>query len=306
MKLQANKINTLAGHKDCIYTLESGLENQLFFSSGGDGLVAVWNLENPEIGKLVAQVPQSVYALKLIKERNQLLVGQNTEGLHLIDLEKIKELRTLKTTHTSIFDIQIVNNLILIVYADGSIQQIDLDKWSIRNTVKTTDKSARSIALHPSVEFFAVGFSDNYIRIFDTKTLKILQSFEAHQNSVFTLIYSPNGKHLISGGRDAHLKVWDVENHYKNIHHIPAHLFAINHLVFNPKSDLLASCSMDKSIKIWDTQTFKLLKVIDKARYAGHGTSINKLLWTSYQDFLISGSDDRMISIWDIQKQETI
>lgn len=306
MKLQTHKVNTLAGHKDCIYTLESGLENQYFFSSGGDGLVAVWNLENPEIGKLVAQVPQSVYALKLIKERNQLLVGQNTEGLHLIDLEQTKELRSLKTTHTSIFDIQIVSDLILVAYADGSIQQINIDKWSIQNVIKPTDKSARSIALHPSGDFLAVGFSDNYIRIFDTKTLQILQNFEAHQNSVFTLIYSHDGKYLISGGRDAHLKVWDVEQNYQTIHNIPAHLFAINHIVFSPKGDLLASCSMDKSIKIWDAQTFKLLKVIDKARYAGHGTSINKLLWTSHQDLLISGSDDRMIAVWDIQKQSII
>jgi WD40 repeat protein len=306
MKLQTHKVNTLAGHKDCIYTLESGLENQYFFSSGGDGLVAVWNLENPEIGKLVAQVPQSVYALKLIKERNQLLVGQNTEGLHLIDLEQTKELRSLKTTHTSIFDIQIVSDLILVAYADGSIQQINIDKWSIQNVIKPTDKSARSIALHPSGDFFAVGFSDNYIRIFDTKTLQILQNFEAHQNSVFTLIYSHDGKYLISGGRDAHLKVWDVEQNYQTIHNIPAHLFAINHMVFSPKGDFLASCSMDKSIKIWDAQTFKLLKVIDKARYAGHGTSINKLLWTSHQDLLISGSDDRMIAVWDIQKQSII
>jgi len=306
MKLQTHKVNTLAGHKDCIYTLESGLENQYFFSSGGDGLVAVWNLENPEIGKLVAQVPQSVYALKLIKEHNQLLVGQNTEGLHLIDLEQTKELRSLKTTHTSIFDIQIVSDLILVAYADGSIQQINIDKWSIQNVIKPTDKSARSIALHPSGDFFAVGFSDNYIRIFDTKTIQILQNFEAHQNSVFTLIYSPDGKYLISGGRDAHLKVWDVEQNYQPIHNIPAHLFAINHMVFSPKGDFLASCSMDKSIKIWDAQTFKLLKVIDKARYAGHGTSINKLLWTSHQDLLISGSDDRMIAVWDIQKQSII
>ena len=32
--------------------------------------------------------------------------------------------------------------------------------------------------------------------------------------------------------------------------------------------------------------TFKLLKVIDKSRHAGHGTSVNKLLWTDYQDQL--------------------
>jgi WD40 repeat protein len=44
----------------------------------------------------------------------------------------------------------------------------------------------------------------------------------------------------------------------------------------------------------------RLLKVIDRARHAGHGTSVNKVLWTSHEDQLVSASDDRTISIWNI------
>ena len=57
---------------------------------------------------------------------------------------------------------------------------------------------------------------------------------------------------------------------------------------------------MDKSIKVWDAETFQLLKVIDKARHAGHGTSVNRLLWTNHNNLLVSASDDRSISIWDL------
>jgi WD40 repeat protein len=81
---------------------------------------------------------------------------------------------------------------------------------------------------------------------------------------------------------------------------IVAHLYAINHLSFSPNGKYFATCSMDKSIKIWETNTFKLLKVIDKARHAGHGTSVNKLFWSGYRNQLISGSDDRTISIWNL------
>jgi WD40 repeat protein len=57
---------------------------------------------------------------------------------------------------------------------------------------------------------------------------------------------------------------------------------------------------MDKSIKVWDAAELKLLKVIDRSRHAGHGTSVNKVLWTDYNNQLLSASDDRMISVWDI------
>ena len=77
-------------------------------------------------------------------------------------------------------------------------------------------------------------------------------------------------------------------------------MYAINHLVFSADGKHFVTCSMDKSIKVWDAETFHLLKVIDKARHAGHGTSVNKVLWTNFNNLLLSASDDRSISIWDI------
>ncbi|MFT4856674.1 MAG: WD repeat-containing protein 61, partial [Algoriphagus sp.] len=70
---------------------------------------------------------------------------------------------------------------------------------------------------------------------------------------------------------------------------------------FNEDGNMLVTCSMDKSMKIWETAERKLLKVIDKARNAGHGTSINKVVWSTYNGNIIAISDDRTISIWQIQ-----
>jgi WD40 repeat protein len=105
---------------------------------------------------------------------------------------------------------------------------------------------------------------------------------------------------LLSGSRDARLKIWDVEAGYVLEKEIVAHTFAINYIDFSPNSNYFATCSMDKSVKIWDSESFKLLKVIDRARHAGHGTSVNKLLWTKYDNQIVSASDDRTISVWKI------
>lgn len=106
---------------------------------------------------------------------------------------------------------------------------------------------------------------------------------------------------MISGSRDAKLKIWDVSADYQQVEEIAAHLYAINHIAFSPDGTHFATASMDKSIKVWDANEMKLLKVIDKARHTGHGTSVNKLLWTSYNNQLVSASDDRSISVWDVQ-----
>ncbi|GAB4124994.1 MAG: hypothetical protein OHK0045_08180 [Raineya sp.] len=299
--MQAQKIANLAGHRDCVYALEQSHLQHKFISSGGDGLVAIWDLTNPEIGKLVAQVRNSVYALKIIEGREQLLIGENMEGLHLIDLAKYKEIKTFKTSHNAIFDILHNPPHIVLAHADGSLQIINSKTWLTETILQLSQKSARALALQKSAQHLAVAFSDYSIRILDTNTWKVIYTLLGHQNSVFSVAYSPCGKYLWSGSRDAHLRIWSVENNYELIQAIPAHLFAINHIVFSPSGEWAATCSMDKSIKIWDTQNFRLLKVIDKARHAGHGTSINKLLWSPYQHTLISGSDDRMIALWKVQ-----
>jgi WD40 repeat protein len=135
--------------------------------------------------------------------------------------------------------------------------------------------------------------------VFD-ENLQLKYSWQAHQNSVFSLRYSPDFQFLFSGSRDARLKVWDVNASYQMVEEIVAHLYAINHIEFSPDGKHFVTCSMDKTIKVWDANALRLLKVIDRARHAGHATSINKLLWRKYKNQLVSASDDRSMSVWQI------
>ena len=80
-------------------------------------------------------------------------------------------------------------------------------------------------------------------------------------------------------------------------------MFTINHLAFSPDGRLLATCSMDKSIKLWDADTLALLRVVDRARHAGHGTSVNKLFWPGTQNRLVSCSDDRSLAVWQVSTE---
>jgi len=263
-------------------------------------MVALWDLRDPENGQLVVRLPNSVYAMRYFEKGDLLIVGQNFEGIHLIDLPSRKEIGSLKIRRAPIFDIQTWGDFAYMVTGDGGLTAVDLNTLTVEKQVFASNKSARGLAINPLSGELAVGYSDHTIRIFDADTLELVKEIQAHQNSVFTLTFSPDYKFLLSGSRDAHIKFWDVEQAYEPSQTIVAHMYAINHLTFSPNGKYFASCSLDKSVKIWDAGQLKLLKVIDRARYGGHGTSVNKLLWTAYENQLISASDDRSISIWDI------
>ncbi|MEO1053426.1 MAG: WD40 repeat domain-containing protein [Bacteroidota bacterium] len=301
MSVDVNKLRTLTGHRDCIYTLEPTNEPHLFISGAGDGMVVLWDLNDPENGHLIAKLPNSVYGLHYYAPKNVLIAGHNYDGIHLIDLESRKEVSSLNLTKAAIFDIDSFENLVFVATGDGEVVVVDVNTLQVLKNLKHSEKSARSLAINSDRMELAVGYSDNHIRIFDLRTLEMLQEISAHENSVFTLKYSPDNQLLLSGSRDAHLSIWDAQAGYLALDKIVAHMYAINHLDYSPDGKHFVTCSMDKSIKVWDAQAFKLLKVIDKGRHAGHGTSVNKLLWSKFEDQLVSASDDRTISVWDIQ-----
>jgi WD40 repeat protein len=303
---QVQKLHTFTGHQDCVYTLERAPEPQKFFSAGADGMVARWDLTKPELGELVAQVSSSVYALRYVPERNWLLIGHNFNSLEVLDLAGNAIVKTIPLPSAAIFDIQYAHsvNRTFVALGDGSLAVIDMEKLEVEKVIRLSEKSARCLALHPHKPEVALGLSDHRILILDLHTLGVKQALEGHTGSVFTVAYTPDGRYLLSGSRDAHLRVWEVENGYQEHTSIIAHLFTLNHIAFSPNGRLFATCSMDKSIKVWDAQTIKLLKVIDKARHAGHGTSVNKLFWSAHWNQLVSCSDDRSIAVWALTLKE--
>lgn len=299
LNFNVEKVNTLKGHRDSVFSLESYNNNNLVLSSGADGLIVMWDLSQNDLGKIIAKVPSSVYAIKYLEQEHQLLVGQNFDGLHLIDLNEGKEIKSVQLTKSYIFDIKATDSYILVAEGQGRVFLLDKETLKVLSVWDDTDKSARSIAITSDIA--AVGFSDNSIRLYDIKSRKKIKEWIAHENSVFKVIFDPTGG-IISSSRDAKLNFWNSNGDLEQS--IVAHMYAINDICFNPEQDLLATCSMDKSIKIWDLKSRKLLKVIDKARHAGHGTSVNKLLWTSFNNYIVSCSDDRTLSVWDINKSE--
>ena len=106
MKINVHKICNLEGHTDCVYSLESGNADNIFYSAAGDGMIVEWDLQNPENGQLIAQVKNSVYAIHFVEEQNLLVAGQNFEGIHILDPIHKSEIGSVKISEAQIFDIK--------------------------------------------------------------------------------------------------------------------------------------------------------------------------------------------------------
>lgn len=296
---QISKLAELKDHVQAIYALEYESSQSVLFSAGADRMIVQRNIHEAEGKSVLAQATSVVYSLCFIPAQNLMLIGQRDGVVHFINITEKRLLKSLKIAEKEIFSVKHIENTedILICTGEGKVIRCSYTDYAVKSVSSATDKSARCLAFHPSKNEFAVGYSDNCIRIFDF-SFKPLLTIDAHASSVFSLAYSTDGK-LFSGSRDAHMKVWSSDGYVLQEDVIP-HLFTVNDIQFHHQKNIFATASRDKSIRIWDAGTLKLLKTIDKDKADAHSHSVNKLLWLHDSDILVSAGDDSKIFLWKV------
>ena len=285
----------LTGHNGALYALAG--RGDTLLSGGGDGWLVQWDYATPELGKVMAKIEGRVFSFHAFAERPLVVAGDMEGGVRWIDLTDAARNRNVAHHRQGVFAIRHRDAAVYTVGGEGR-----LTKWSVatQRTVESLQLSGqalRSLAIHPTLAEAAVGSSDGNVYVVQLDDFRLRQTLDsAHANSVFSLVYSPDGQYLYSGGRDAQLQQWSVWDSYQNIRQIPAHLTTINDLVLSPDGRFLASAGRDKTVKIWDAADLALLKVLEGVRDRGHFNSVNALAWTDRG--LFSTGDDRTVIWW--------
>jgi len=297
-KILVKRIAKLSGHKSAIFTIEKGKEQSCFFSAGGDGMAAHWDVTKPDEGKLIARVPSNIFALKYLEKRNLLALGSLQGILYFIDLENNKVIEPPIKLEKAIYDFEVIEDKLLVAGGSGKLSVVDIERNQLTAQYTLSTENLRSVSFNEALGTIAVGASDNTAYLLN-QDFQLTQLLEQHYSSIFTTKLLRN-KTLLTGSRDAHLGVWSYNGHWENEHYIPAHNYTINDIVEHPTLSIFATASRDKTIKIWDADTLTLLKVINKQKQDGHLNSVNKLLWLPHNNWLVSASDDHTIMVWEI------
>ena len=117
-----------------------------------------------------------------------------------------------------------------------------------------------------------------------------MRSLVGHEyGDVWSLVFSPDGNTLASGGHDHLVKIWDVSSG-SVIHSIDGHAEAIVSVAFSPDGRLLASGSDDKSVKLWDATDWSLIRTL-----RGQSECVYGVAFSPDGSRLISGSRDKKV-----------
>lgn len=298
MNITVENIAEYQGHTGSLYALTVDEAGNRAFSSGDDGIVAGWELSKlKDDGVGVLRVEKAVYALFWIEEWKWLAVGMSDGTVHIIDPDSKTIIKTIRKITESVYGLHYEEErgYLWVLYGKGYVSVLKLPDFEEIGFRQLADNNLRAILFSHLDSSIFFGTSDHNILRMEKNSGELDQSWKAHENSVFALALHPDGRYLLSGGRDAHLNVWEATSPYSSLEKIPAHNFTVNAIVFSPDGRYFMTASRDKTLKLWDAETIRLLKVIDMFRNKGHKHSVNRLAWLPDGTILSAGDDRRLI-----------
>jgi WD40 repeat protein len=127
----------------------------------------------------------------------------------------------------------------------------------------------------------------------DSEWNACLQTLEGHSDSVTSVAFSRDSKHLASASYDKTVKIWDA-NTGACLQTLEGHSRWVRSVAFSRDGKHLASASHDHTVKIWDANTGACLQTL-----AGHSNSVTSVAFSRNGKHLASASDDKTVKIWD-------
>ncbi|XP_074589746.1 WD repeat-containing protein 26 homolog [Curcuma longa] len=129
-------------------------------------------------------------------------------------------------------------------------------------------------------------------------TIQVLQE---HQDEVWFVQFSNNGKYLASASNDKSAIIWEVHEDGRLTlkHKLIGHQKPVSMVAWSPDDCQLLTCGTEEVVRRWDASTGTCLHVYEKAAF-----SLISCGWFPDGKQLFSGVTDRSICIWDLEGTE--
>eukprot|EP01013_Petalomonas_cantuscygni_P022184 TRINITY_DN4238_c0_g1_i1.p1 TRINITY_DN4238_c0_g1~~TRINITY_DN4238_c0_g1_i1.p1 ORF type:complete len:917 (-),score=271.55 TRINITY_DN4238_c0_g1_i1:521-3271(-) len=123
-----------------------------------------------------------------------------------------------------------------------------------------------------------------------------IRSYFGHKDGVYSSSFSPDGRHLVSCGRDETVRIWDVMNGFEK-QKIQAHKGHVLTCAFHPNGREVASGGKDAHVKTWDVESgSRLLKMSE------HNSFVYCIVYSRNGSLLASASKDKRAKVWDSKR----
>jgi WD40 repeat protein/serine/threonine protein kinase len=157
----------------------------------------------------------------------------------------------------------------------------------------TTDREGKCVAVP----------CGNNVALYDAATGALRRVLTGHTGRVYSVAFSPDGKHLAAGNwnTDNTVRMWEVESGKLLDFTFRGHTRGIDCLAFNPAGTRLATCGADGTVRVWDAQTGEF-----QFQTAGEPAHAYTVAYSPKGEWIASSRGDGHLWVWDAGSGATV
>ncbi|MEY2428750.1 MAG: hypothetical protein QOJ40_1635 [Verrucomicrobiota bacterium] len=215
---------TLSGIRGNVNGLVFSEDGKQIFAAGGQpgvaGEIRQWTVEDGKLVRVLEGHKDALYAIALSPDGETLASGSYDQKIKLWNLKTGKEIRTLSGHNGCVYRLSFRpdGKILASASADRTVKLWDVASGERRETLSQSFKELYAVAFTPDGARLAAGGADNRIRVWHISptaaetTNPMLNSLFAHEGVILNLVFSADGKSLISSADDRTIKVWNADH----------------------------------------------------------------------------------------------
>jgi WD40 repeat protein len=128
-------------------------------------------------------------------------------------------------------------------------------------------------------------------------------TFSGHADTVLSVVFSPDGRYVLTGSLDKTAKLWDAATGAE-MRTFTGHAGSVESVAFSPDGKYVLTGSVDKTAKLWDAATgAELLTFSDPTSIVRTSVEMKRsshsVAFSPDGKYVLTGSDDGTPKLWD-------
>jgi WD40 repeat protein/serine/threonine protein kinase len=173
-------------------------------------------------------------------------------------------------------------------------------------------QAVRAVAISRDGRRALSGCDDKILRLWDPESGEIVQRFHGHEDPIFAVAFSPDGRHAYSAGggywqsgglqdgADFDLRVWDLDTR-QEVSKLQGHKGTVGSLAVSPDGRRVLSGAHDGSLILWDRATGR-----ERCRCPGYDSMVTCLNFFPDGRRAISCGWGGTARLWDVESGKEV
>lgn len=188
--------------------------------------------------------------------------------------------------------------LLITAYSTGSFYLHEMPDVNLIHSLSITEFPIQTACFNNTGDWIALGSTAlGQLLVWEWQSEQYVMKQQGHASEMNCVAYSPDGQYIVTGGEDAKVKVWNVNNGFCFVT-FSEHTSAVTAIEFSNNKKFLVSASLDGTVRAYDLIRYRNFRTFTSPR----PVQFSSLALDHSSELVVAGGQDVFeIYLWSMK-----